>query len=132
MSIVDLVKEAMEVDEQLLNEMARVGFMNDDKYEIWIRTDDPGKYPHMHIWDYSTKGKKFHCCVRLDKPEYFIHTGKEDTLNSTNKKELIKFLNKEYGGLGITNWKRILMLWNDNNSDVHIDIDSEMPDYTKL
>ena len=120
------------IDENILNEMARIGFIQKDKYEIWIRTNDPGNKPHMHIWDSGTRGQEFHCCVRLDVPEYFIHEGKEDILNSNQRKELIKFLKAPYRRFGITNWERVLIEWNDNNSNLVIDENSEMPDYKKL
>ena len=114
----------------ILNEMARVGYVG--KYEIWVRTNDSGYIPHMHMWDSDTHGGKFHTCIRLDKPEYFHHTGKEDVLNSKMKKDLVNFLSSNYRLFGITNWKWLLIQWNENNSNVTIDEDSEMPDYTKL
>ncbi len=112
-------------------EIARLGFLQDKKYEVVICTDDGGFLPHMHIWDYTTRGGKFHCCVRLDKAEYFKHTGKEDTLNSIIKKDLIAFLNSPSKYFE-TNWDGLLVLWNENNSEVELDLDIEMPDYTKL
>lgn len=126
----DIIEELRKLHEQELNEMARVGKI--DKYEIWIRTDDPGKIPHMHIWDFSTKGDKFHTCIRLDKPEYFHHTGKEGSLNSKLKRELNDFLNSTNTRFNMTMWEYILKLWNENNSDVIIDEDQPMPDYTLL
>lgn len=115
---------------RLLGEMARIGYL--DSYEIYVRTDDPGKIPHMHIWDRSTKGQKFHTCIRLDKAEYFHHTGKEDKLNSTERKKLVEFLSENNADFDMTNWKYLLIQWNQNNSDVVIDKDSKMPDYRKL
>lgn len=116
---------------QVLDEMARVGNL-DDKLEIYIRTNDSGNIPHMHIWDSATLGQKFHTCIRLDKPEYFHHTGKEDVLNSKQKKDLTRFLSSKHRRFNMTNWEVILIYWNDNNSKVTIDEDSEMPDYTLL
>ena len=114
-----------------LYEMARVGMI--DEYEVYIHTDDPGKIPHFHIWDYSTRGQNFHTCVRIDKPEYFHHTGKEDVLNSKMRKELVKFLtskskNKRFD----TNWEYLISMWNDNNSDIQIDEEQEIPNYLML
>ena len=116
---------------KILNEMARVGFTS-DSYEIYVRTNDSGNIPHFHYWDTLTKGDVFHTCIRIDSPEYFHHTGKEDELNSKQKKSLIQFLLKQHSTLGISNWKYLIALWNDNNSDVYVDIDSEMPDYSTL
>lgn len=117
---------------RLLGEMSRIGYLG--SYEIYIRTDDPGKIPHMHIWDRNSKGEKFHTYVRLDRAEYFHHTGKEDTLDSKQRKELVNFLKKPYKNKKFngTNWEYLLIQWNENNSDIEIDIDSKMPDYSQL
>lgn len=119
--------------ESMLLEMARVGFI-DDEYEVYIHTDDPGNVPHFHIWDAETRGQKFHTCIRIESPEYFHHTGKEDYLNSSMRKELIKFLKskptklKRYN----TNWEVVVDMWNANNSKANVPDDLPMPDYTKL
>ena len=119
--------------ESMLLEMARVGFI-DDEYEVYIRTDDPGNVPHFHIWDAKTRGQKFHTCIRIESPEYFHHTGKEDYLNSSMRKELIKFLKskptklKRYN----TNWEVVVDMWNANNSKANVPDDIPMPDYMKL
>lgn len=114
-----------------LNEMARVGFI--DEYEIYIHTDDPGNIPHFHIWDKETKGNKFHSCIRIDQAIYFHHTGKEDKLNSKDRKNLVNFLqsspkNKRYN----TNWELLIDMWNLNNSNIEIPEDQEMPDYRNI
>lgn len=119
--------------ESMLLEMARVGFI-DDEYEVYIHTDDPGNVPHFHIWDAETRGQKFHTCIRIESPEYFHHTGKEDYLNSSMRKELIKFLKskptklKRYN----TNWEVVVDMWNANNSKANVPDDLPMPDYTRL
>lgn len=119
--------------ESILLEMARVGFI-DDEYEVYIHTDDPGNAPHFHILDAETRGQKFHTCIKIESPEYFHHTGKEDYLNSNMRKELIKFLKskptklKRYN----TNWEVVVDMWNANNSKANVPDDLPMPDYTKL
>lgn len=113
-----------------LEEMARVGSY--DEVEVVVFTNDPGNIPHFHIRDISTRGKKFHSCIRLDKAEYFYHTGKEDTLNSSDRKDLVKFLSsksKSKRFSEFTNWQVLLTMWNMNNSSVEIDEDAEMPNY---
>ena len=114
-----------------LGEMAKVGtFYN---IEIFVRTNDPGKIPHFHFLD-KNKDKDNEGCIRIDRPEYFDHEGKKLHLNSSQRKEMVEFLKSSYRrkSLGITNWEYLVLLWNDNNSDVEIDDDTEMPDYTKL
>lgn len=115
-----------------LEEMARIGFI--DNLEVLIWTDDPGNIPHFHIRDILTKGKKFHCRVQIDRPEYFKHTGKEDSLNSKQKKNLVNFLNStsKLGGIEIKNWDKVVMYWNDNNSNLILPDDLEMSDYNLL
>lgn len=115
---------------RLMGEMARIGYIG--SYEVYIRTDDPGNIPHMHIWDRNTKGQDFHTCIRLDAPKYFHHTGKEDELNSSEKKALISFLQSNHSKFNMTNWKYLLIQWNENNSNVEINEESTMPDYSKL
>lgn len=119
--------------ESMLLEMARVGFI-DDEYEVYIHTDDLGNIPHFHIWDAETRGQKFHTCIRIESPEYFHHTGKEDYLNSSMRKELIKFLKSKPTKLKRydTNWEVVVDMWNANNSKANVPDDLPMPDYTKL
>lgn len=119
--------------ESMLLEMARVGFI-DDEYEVYIHTDDPVNIPHFHIWDAETRGQKFHTCIKIESPEYFHHTGKEDYLNSSMRKELIKFLKSKPTKLKRydTNWEVVVDMWNANNSKANVPDDLPMPDYTKL
>ena len=114
-------------------EMARVG-ITEDNLDIIIRTDDPGKIPHFHIIDRSSKDERNNeGCICIDGAEYFSHGSKTMTLNSKQRKELIEFLNeKPKNGGFATNWRYILALWNDNNSDVILPMDLEMPDYSQL
>lgn len=113
-----------------LFEMARIGYIGD--LEIYIRTDDPGNIPHFHIWDKETMGDRFHGCIRIDKAEYFFHEGKYSTLNSKQRKELVKFLKSPYRTTGLTNWERLVLEWNDNNSEINLSDDYLMPDYFTL
>lgn len=117
---------------QILNEMARVGYFDD--FEIIIWTDNSGNIPHMHIRDRGTHGDKFHCCIRLDNPEYFSHGGKEDKLNSKQIKSLLNFLKStsKIGKTEINNWDKVIMYWNDNNSNVILNDDTPIPDYKLL
>lgn len=125
-------QEAKQLNEkQGLIEMAKIGEIKN--YTIIVWTNDNGNIPHFHIVDSNTLGKQFHTCVQIEKPEYFHHTGKEDTLNSKEKKELIKFFqasdpDEVFG----TNWDVLLYEWNKNNNRKRISRDTEMPDYILL
>jgi len=137
-----LIREQDEQDRHMITEMARIGFLLDStrakgqskKYEIYIRTNDTGKIAHFHIMDVTTQGKEFHTCVCFASPKYFHHNGKEDFLNTKEKKLLMSFFKQKAGGKlsNLTNWEYAVFEWNKNNSDVHIDEDLEMPDYTLL
>lgn len=120
------------IDIHKLDEMARVGFTKNN-IEILIYTDDPGKIPHFHFFD-RNKDKDNEGCIRIDKPEYFNHNGKDLKLNSSQRKELIDFLKSDHKGKRFngTNWEFIVQMWNDNNSDVEMDEDTPMPDYKLL
>lgn len=114
--------------------MSRVGMIED--MEIYVNTDDGGNIPHFHIRD-RKDWDKFHTCILITKPWYFLHEGKEDMLNSHQRKELDKFMKSKvsiarYADNFENNWKLICFLWDINNSGVQIPEDATMPDYIKL
>lgn len=120
-------------NEKLLLEMAQVGPL-DNKLIIYIRSNDAGNIPHFHIVDKQTLGKDFHTCVEIKTNKYFHHTGKEDILNSKQRKNLNDFFKQKHKSakLNLTNWEYCLILWNDNNSNMNIPEDLEQPDYTEI
>lgn len=114
--------------------MARAGFTKDN-YEVYVNTEDGGNIPHFH-YRLKSDWNKFHTCIRLDSPEYFHHNGKEDVLNSSQKKNLQKFLSSQvtlsrYKGKFENNFELLCFLWDINNSNVQSD-DWALPDYTTL
>lgn len=117
-------------DERMLMEMASIGDL-DSKLTIIIRMNDPGNIPHFHIVDKQTLGSKFHTCIKITSAEYFHHTGKEDVLNSKQRKLLVTYLSSTIKH-GLTAWEYLVMTWNFNNSDLNVDENIQMPDYTKL
>lgn len=117
-------------EERYLMEMANIGSI-DNKLVAIIRMNDPGNIPHFHIVDKATLGRDFHTCIKIEAPEYFHHEGKEDVLNSKQRKNLNDFL-KNKNELGVTNWKYLVTTWNINNSNKNVDKDIVQPDYTKL
>ena len=127
------VKEHLEFnlnDERMLMEMASIGDL-DSKLTIIIRMNDPGNIPHFHIVDKHTLGSKFHTCIKITSPEYFHHTGKEDVLNSKQRKLLVTYLSSTIKH-GLTAWEYLVMTWNFNNSSLNVDENILMPDYTQL
>ena len=121
--------------------MARVGFIQTKKgdesnLEVYVNTDDGGNIPHFHIRD-TNDWSKFHSCIRLDEAEYFLHEGKEATLNSKQRKLLQQFMtssvtNSRYKSKFENNWELACFLWDINNSNEETDEFVKQPDYTKL
>lgn len=120
----------LQFDDHSINEMAQIGIM-DNKFVIVVWTNDHGNIPHFHIMDKATRGSEFHTCVKIESPEYFEHTGKEDKLNSKQRKALVDFFN-DTDKWGENNWIVLLKEWERNNSNYEIGLDIKMPDYTKL
>ena len=125
-----LNEKTFEIDDKMLLEMAQIGNIN-KILVIYVRSNDPGNIPHFHIVDKSTLGNKFHTCIKIETSEYFHHTGKEDVLNSKQRKQLVDFLNNS-NELGVSNWKYLLLSWNTNNSTKKVNINIQMPDYTNI
>lgn len=117
--------------EKLMLEMAQIGNM-DSKLTIYVRSNDPGNIPHFHIVDKSTLGKEFHTCIEIQTNKYFHHTGKEDNLNSKQRKELNDFLKSKHRNRSLSNWMYLLQIWNDNNSNIEVDELQTQPDYTDI
>lgn len=119
-----------ELNERFLFEMAQIGDL-DNKLIIYVRSNEGGNIPHFHIVDKQTLGSKFHTCVKIENATYFHHTGKEDVLNSKQRKRLVEFLSKDFDE-DTTNWEYLIMTWNANNSSTKLSKRMQMPDYTNL
>ena len=121
-------------------EMGRIAFVPPEnrgsEYDMYIHTNDPGKYPHFHVRQVGRDNIHFKWdkCIRLDVPEYFSH-GKGYRGVIPDKKierEVIKILSKKHPKYNVTYWEYAVQLWNENNSDVQLPDDLQMPDYSKL
>ena len=120
-------------DERLMLEMAQIGKFDKNKFTVYVRSDDAGNIPHFHIVDTHTLGAEFHTCVEIRTNRYFHHTGKEDILNSKQRKALNEFLKDKHKNKSFSNWSWLLQLWNDgNNSSVEVDELQIQPDYTNI
>lgn len=119
-----------ELNERFLFEMAQIGDL-DNKLIIYVRSNEGGNIPHFHIVDKQTLGSKFHTCVKIENATYFHHTGKEDVLNSKQRKRLVEFLSKDFDE-DATNWEYLIMTCNANNSSTKLSKRMQMPDYTNL
>lgn len=113
-----------------LLEMANVG-----KFDIYTCSfyGEEGPVPHFHFYNVS---KNIFGCIRLDKPNYFIHGKHKAKLNSKGKKQLIEWLNSKETPFKkfmdkLTVWEYICILWNENNPD-NIYNNDKIPNYENL
>lgn len=113
-------------DGQILYEMAQIGKF--DSFEIWIYGGE-GPIPHFHL--ISQKFPDFEACIKIEKVEYFHHSGKEGILNSKEKKRLVEFLQSNHHKLNGTNWEILVAQWGMNNPKYDIPF-LEMPNYREL
>lgn len=114
--------------------MSRVGYVGE--LEVYVNTNDAGNIPHFHLRD-SNNWDKFHTCICIDKAEYFHHNGKEDILNSKQRKELQEFMLSKvsvdkYADKFENNWELVCFLWDMNNSSVNVPEGIKMPNYLEL
>lgn len=122
--------EQIHLEEQMLAEMARV--CDFKSYTIFVNSKE-GFIPHFHIWDSNSNGQNFHTCIRLDKAEYFHHTGKESILNASLRKDLCETLKEKPKDARFDSyWDILVFQWNISNPGKEIAITLTMPDYTQL
>lgn len=121
-----------------LDEMARIGFIGGN-LEVYVWTDDAGRIPHVHVRDSNSQGQEFETCVRLDRPEYFLHGRYANKMNHRQKKAFADFMRaKPTKAHYDTNYEFAVEMWNVNNSDVDVmkrydqNGNVHIPDYEKL
>lgn len=133
----DYIKEAFKLQEECLIEMARVGWIptsTTKTVEVYVRTDDSGKIPHFHIRKYSgNNDPEWETCIKYETAEYFLHGKYQDTLPNKLKKQLDDMLREDNPkDPGRTYWDTAVVAWNQNNSDVELNINIEQPNYNEL
>lgn len=121
-ALIDFARSQHGEDNQL-NKMARVGFMNGQEYEVYVRTNDAGFIPHVHIFDVGTNGRKFDCCVQLETNKYFSHGKHTSVMNEKLCKDFAEFMeqpcrNPKYKN----NYELAVDMWNLNNSSSYVQI----------
>ena len=90
-----------------------------------------GEHSHCHI--VFDNNNEHDCCICLDKPNYFSHGAKDNTLNSRQMKAFkawCKEKNKDYSTKEniVNNWEAMCNKWNENNSSKSINPKS-IPEY---
>ena len=128
-------EEIIAMKQKQLNEMARVGIMN-NIYDVIVYTDDRGYIPHVHIIDRTTKGEEFNCCVRLEVNRYFKHGSHQDEFNSSQCKLFNDFMHQPCRSPKYrNNYEFAVEMWNANNSNSYVQITEDengdiiMPNY---
>ena len=127
------------INEKAFMEMARIGFIpigTTNTVEVYVHTNDAGKIPHFHIRKYGSNNQfEWETCVKYDSANYFVHGHYDDKIPD---RKIIKELDKMLRTIdkkdrnNRTYWQKAIDAWNDNNSDVELDLNLEQPDYTKL
>ena len=123
-----------------LDEMARVGFIGKKaEYEVYVRTDDSGFIPHVHIWDSATCGDEFDCCVKLETNEYFPHGHYIDKMNGKMCRAFNAFMRQPCRSPKYkNNYELAVEMWNMNNSKSYVQITEDengntiIPDYNVI
>ncbi len=136
-------------------EMATVGYFQEikenkpkgDRLKVFTTSDKGFPQVHVHIGDDSTMGAELNICIKLDKPEYFIHDKSSGKFTKSQLEAFIKFMKTpyhgplQYNGAKIpTMWDYTIVQWNLENPEHEIPIEEKdgfvitppMPDYTKL
>lgn len=111
------------------SEMSLIGTFRN--YLIVVYTNDSNQIPHFHIMNSSNEFENFESCMKLEKPEYSFHTGRNDILNEESIKELIAFFQSK-DKWGEQNWIVLLKAWVRNNPNSPIDINTPIPDYVSI
>ena len=106
-------------------------FNNKSKRKIYVYENE-GRVPHCHYVDSAT-GREI--CVRLDKPEYFTHGGKQTKFTSKEKETFIAFMQWN-NSLGVNTWAWCVSTWNgfaeEDDSNMEKITIKNIPDYSKL
>ena len=114
---------------EYLSEMAEVrrAELGGTVYRFLVFGDEGENIPHFYLHPLGGK-KSDEICIRIDKPEYFIHGVYTKTLNTKERKDLRRILSEE--DEGITFWDLIRCNWNGMHPDSRVS--PGMPDYRKL
>lgn len=113
-----------------LLEMAQIGSFSG--YKVCIYGGE-GPIPHLHFKDSE---RKISGCIRLDRPEYFIHNNHRSKLNSKEKTKFIQWINsnetpfKKFAE-NLTVYQYAVILWNENNENYKME-EIPIPDYSQL
>lgn len=141
---VPLAKEYFKVLYKCDENIARIGYFGDnDKYEMYVKTDDEETTPHFHIRDTETKGGKFETCVCFETNRYCLHGEYKDVLTPEQQallKEYMESLSlyKLYALPLMRIYEWAADMWNINNEATQVSLrydsgdDVIIPDYDNM
>ena len=88
--------------------------------KIYVYSNEGENIPHFHI----SKIDKTDCCLKILKPEWFIHGKNNGTISKKELKLLYEWLNKDNRFY----WKEIINEWNKQRNN-KVDCEIEVPKY---
>ena len=95
--------------------------------------DETGGVAHFHVFrsEKDLRAWKNGACIMFEEVKYFDHGDNSETLTKDEMSAMVKCLKSkpDINYLGDNYWQFIINLWNANNSDWVIDINTPMPDY---
>ena len=121
-------------------DIARIGFFDDGRIEVFVVTDDTLSHPHLHIRDRYTLGREFMTAVDLKTAQYTV-SHSPCRFTDCQKELFIKFLrakhNSKVSCKEMTNYEYAVEMWNSQNSDfckmkLPDNGKLQMPDYKQL
>ena len=90
---IPLAKEYFRMLYKYNEEIARIGYFGEnDKYEVYVKTDDEMSIPHFHIRDSETKGERFETCISIETNCYCLHGTYKDLLTPEQQALLTDYM----------------------------------------
>lgn len=107
-----------------------------EKLIIAIGVDESINEAHFHVFRNETDFKLWEsgACLLFKDNKYVIHGKNTELLTRDELNDLVKQLRSKPlpGILGDSNWQWLINLWNANNYDSCIDLNTPMPEYEAM
>ena len=86
---------------------------------------------HFHIYRSQADKESWSngACLYLNENKYYDHGRNKGTLDEDELLSVIEKLKSQHPTLGVSNWKYLVALWNDNNPNYPIDPNLGIPPY---
>lgn len=95
--------------------------------------DETGGVTHFHVFrsEKDLRAWKNGACIMFKENKYFDHGDNSETLTKDEMSAMVKCLKSvpDTNLPGSTYWQYLIYLWNGNNFDFSIDINTTIPDY---